>query len=210
MTTLYLVRHARSVGNAAQQIQGWLDLPLDDYGRRQARLVGERFRHKALAAIYASSLQRAAETAQAIAELRGMDVILDERLREYHMGAWTGLTGDEIAAMMPPRWNEAEHDFVGPGAETGLDMRLRVAPFLQDMLARYPDQLVVVVCHGGTLGAIVSTILGMPAIRRQPFAFGNASITKATYEHGRWRLRSLNDRCHLRTMMAEDAPASVE
>ena len=207
MTTLYLIRHARSVGNAAQQIQGWLDLPLDDHGRKQARLVGERFRHKPLAAIYTSPLLRAAETAQAIAIARGMQVIYDERLREYHMGAWTGLTGAEIEAMMPPRWNADEHDHVGPGAETGADMRLRVEPFLSDMLARHPDQLIAVVCHGGTLGAIVSTILGLPPIRRQPFTFGNASITKMVYEPGRWRLRSLNDRCHLYNMTKESQDA---
>jgi broad specificity phosphatase PhoE len=200
MTTLYLIRHARSVGNAAQQVQGWLDLPLDDYGRKQVRLLGERFRHKPLAALYASPLLRAAETARGIAEARGLEVIYDERLREYHMGAWTGLTGAEIDAMMPPRWNESAHEPVGPGGENGPEMRQRVKDFIADVLARHPDQVVAVVSHGGTLGAIVSLLLGLPAVRRQPFAFGNTSVTKVAYEHGRWRLRSLNDRCHLRGM----------
>jgi broad specificity phosphatase PhoE len=42
--------------------------------------------------------------------------------------------------------------------------------------------------------------LGLPARRRQPFSFANASISKLTYEHGRWKVRSVNDRCHLRTL----------
>ena len=200
MTTLYLVRHARSMGNAAQQIQGWLDLPLDDYGRRQTRLLGERFLHKPIAAVYSSPLQRAAETAHAIADPHGMRVICDDRLREYHMGAWTGLTAQEIEQMMPPQRWEIGIDHVGPGAETGLEMRTRVSAFLEDVLAHHPGQMVAVVCHGGTLGAIISAILGLPPIRRQPFHFGNTSITKVVYEHDRWRVRSLNDRCHLRSM----------
>ena len=205
MTTLYLIRHARSVGNAAQQIQGWLDLPLDDYGRRQARLLGERFQHKLVTSVYTSPLQRAAETARAIAIARGIEPKVDDRLREYHMGAWTGLTSDEIQAMMPAhRINDFHsHDHVAPGAETGMDMRRRVESFLGDVLARHPGEMVAVVCHGGTLGAMLSSILGLPPIRRQPFTFGNASVTKVIYEHGRWRVRSLNDRCHLRGMATE-------
>jgi broad specificity phosphatase PhoE len=57
-----------------------------------------------------------------------------------------------------------------------------------------------VVCHGGTLGGIVCMALGLPARRRQPFSFANASISKLTYERGRWKVRSVNDRCHLRTL----------
>ena len=116
------------------------------------------------------------------------------------MGAWTGLTAEEIQAMMPARWDDDQHDWVGPGGETGEDMRSRVSSFLSDVLVRHPDQTIAVVCHGGTLGGIVSKALGLPALRRQPFSFGNASITKMTFDRGRWRLRSLNDRCHLRTL----------
>lgn len=200
MMTLYLVRHGRSVGNATHRIQGWLDLPLDDLGRRQAHLVAERLRRKPLAAIYASPLVRAAETAQIIAGACGLPVNFDERLREYHMGAWTGLTGEEIQAMMPSHWEDDQFDHVGPGGESGEEMRIRIAAFLGDVLMHHADQIVVVVCHGGSLGGIVSAVLGLPPLRRHPFSFGNASITKLTCERGRWKLRSLNDRCHLRSL----------
>lgn len=203
MTTLYLVRHGRSEGNAAQRIQGWLDSPLDALGLRQARALGERFHNKPLAALYTSPLVRAAETARAIADARGILMIVDERLREYQMGAWTGLTEGEINAMMPPARGES-HDPIGPGGESGLEMRHRISAFMAEMPIRHPHQMVVVVCHGGTIGAMVSLTLGMQPIRRQPFAFGNASITKLRYERGRWRLRSLNDRCHLRTLTSID------
>ena len=208
MTTLYLIRHARSEGNAMQVIQGWLDLPLDEYGRRQARLLGERFRHKSLAAIYSSTLLRAADTARAIADTLGMPVIPDARLREYHMGAWTGLTAAEIDQMMPPHYFENAVEPIGPGAESGQEMRDRVSTFLDDMLARHNGDRVAVVSHGGTLGGFASAILSLPPVRHQPFHFGNASVTKFVFEHGRWRMSGLNDRCHLRSLMAGGAAGS--
>jgi broad specificity phosphatase PhoE len=197
MTTFYLVRHGRSVGNAAEQVQGWLDLPLDERGRQEAVLLGERLRSNPLAAVYASPLARAVETARPLTEACGLPLILDERLREYHMGAWTGLTIPEIEAMMPSHWLEGGDDHIGPGAETGAAMRERVSSFIQDILTRHPEDAVVVISHGGTLGAMLSLVLGTPAIRRQPFTFGNASISEVTYERKRWRVRSLNDLCHL-------------
>ena len=199
VTRLYMIRHARSVGNAEQRVQGWLDLPLDDYGCRQAQLLSERLRAKSLAAIYTSPLVRAAETARHLAEAHDLPLNLDERLREYHMGAWTGLTGAEIEAMMPAGWFDGR-DHIGPGAETGPDMRQRVNAFLQEILARHPGQSVAAVTHGGTLGAFVSAVLGLAPLRRQPFVFGNTSITELVYEYGRWRVFSLNDRCHLRSL----------
>jgi broad specificity phosphatase PhoE len=203
MLTLYLVRHARSVDNAAQRVQGWLDSELDNYGLQQAALVGERFRPKRLTALYASPLTRAARTARAIADACGVEIVFDERLREYHMGAWTGMTPQEIEAVMPQGWFDGNVDRVGPGGESALDMRARVESFLADVLARHPDGLVAAVAHGGTIGAMVSSMLGLPAIRRQPFSFGNTSITKVTCERGRWRIRSLNDRCHLQALSEE-------
>ncbi len=203
MTTLYLIRHARSMANAAQRVQGWLDSDLDEYGLQQARLLGERFRPKRLAALYSSPLMRAVRTARAIADACQIEIRLDERLREYNMGAWTGLTPQEIEAMMPPHWFDGNYDRIGPGGEGGPAMRARVETFLADMLARHPNALVAVVAHGGSIGALVGVMLGLPPLRRHPFAFGNASITKTSYEHGRWRIRSLNDRCHLRAMVEE-------
>jgi broad specificity phosphatase PhoE len=204
VTTLYLIRHARSVGNAEQRVQGWLDLPLDDYGLTQATLLCERLRSKPLAAVYTSPLARAAATARPLAETRALPLLLDDRLREYHMGAWTGLTFAEIEAMMPPNWFNGGSDHVGPGGETGLAMRQRVDAFVQEVLARHPlpGQAVAVVSHGGTLGAMVSLVLGMAPHRRQPFTFSNASITELAYEYDCWRVRGLNDCSHLNPLAA--------
>jgi len=198
MTTLYLIRHGETGHNASNRIQGWLDVPLNDTGRWQAAQLGERFRGKAIDAIYTSDLARARDTAQAIADVVGQELILDARLREYNMGQWTGLNGDEIAAITPGFTSHGSHEPPIPDGESAHDMNARIAPFLQEVLEKHPHGRVIAVSHGGTLGLVVGAMLGMPLIRRQPFTFGNTAIAKTVFEHGRWRLRSLNDQCHLR------------
>ncbi len=199
--TLYLVRHGQTEYNATGRIQGWLDVPLDEIGLAQSLLVGKRFAGKKLAAVYSSPLLRAAVTAQAIAKTCSIDlqdVKMDDRLREYNMGKWQGMTGDEIVATMPGvRWDIPERPI--PDGENAQQMHERVSGFLHDVLAWHkPGDVVVAVSHGGTLGAVVGTMLGLPVVRRQPFSFGNTAITKTVYEHGQWHIRTLNDRCHLR------------
>jgi probable phosphoglycerate mutase len=198
MLTLYLVRHGQTTFNAEGRVQGWMDVPLDEVGLHQAQQVAKRFSAKQVHAIYSSPLMRAAETARAIAQAAGRDAILDDRLREYHMGDWTGKTGDEIAAITPGlRWGGPE--MLIPGGESAQDMRDRVESFLHAVLARHAaGETLIAVSHGGTLGALVSAMIGLPVARRQPFSFGNTAVTKTVFEHNRWRLRSLNDRCHLR------------
>ncbi len=196
MLTAYLVRHGQTAFNAEGRIQGWLDVPLDAVGQIQAQCVARRFSEKPVQAIYSSPLMRAADTARAISQACRLEVIFDERLREYHMGDWTGLTADEIR-MTTPTAHLDDPEAPVPNGESAQHMRERVTAFLRDLIARHDGEAVVLVSHGGTLGAMVGAMLGLPVMRRHPFAFGNASLTEAGYEGGRWRLRSLNDRCHL-------------
>ena len=78
-------------------------------------------------------------------------------------------------------------------------MHNRVAAFLDELKQTHPDPStrLAVVSHGGTLGAVIGAMLGLPVLRRQPFTFGNASLTEAQWERTRWRLRTLNDQHHV-------------
>lgn len=195
---LYLIRHGQTQYNADGRIQGWLDVPLNAEGKDQARRLAARLSTKPISMVYASPLSRAAETARALAERRGVALVLDERLREFNMGDWAGKTGDEIAATSPEFRSNGPHVAI-PGGESAQEMRDRVTAFVADLITQHgtSGQRFAVVSHGGTLGAIVGAMLEMPVQRRHPFTFGNASITEAVWHGSRWRMKTMNDRQHL-------------
>src|SRR6476659_10216608 len=91
MATLILVRHGETDWNAAGRLQGHTDRPLNDYGRTQAKRLAEQLAGDGIAAIYASDLSRARETAESL----GLPVLVDPDLREKNWGSWEGLTSDE-------------------------------------------------------------------------------------------------------------------
>lgn len=196
---VYLIRHGQTAHNAEGRIQGWLDVPLNAEGIEQARRLALRLAVKPINVVYASPLSRAQATARALTDMRGAQLILDERLREYNMGDWTGKTGDEIAASSPEfKQDGPQHQI--PGGESAQQMHDRVSAFIEQLMAEHGTgkSHVAVVSHGGTLGACVGAMLGMPVARRHPFTFGNTSITEMQWIEGRWRMRTHNDRHHLR------------
>jgi 2,3-bisphosphoglycerate-dependent phosphoglycerate mutase/probable phosphoglycerate mutase len=168
---LWLIRHAESEHNADGRVQGWLDSPLTAWGRRQARQAGlhlaaDEADGGEVAAIVASDLRRAADTATLIAEGLGWDpasVRFDARLREYDTGVWSGLTPREIDEHWPgqlTRWRERELA-APPSGETRAAFAARAREALQDVVRDHPGERVLIVTHGGVL-RMVERFVGAP------------------------------------------------
>jgi probable phosphoglycerate mutase len=95
-TTILLVRHGQTDWNLAHRWQGHVDIPLNETGRRQARLLARRLETLPIKAIYTSDLIRASETANIVAEPLGILPIPDPALRERNGGKFQSLTFDEL------------------------------------------------------------------------------------------------------------------
>jgi probable phosphoglycerate mutase len=166
---LVLWRHARTAYNASARLQGQIDIPLDAVGRWQARTAAARLlgRHEP-ALVVSSDLTRARETAAALASGAGLDVVLDERLRERAFGEWEGLSGDEIGA----RWPQEYALWRGGGEpERVAETRASVAARMAEGVAAHVESLsrtdtLVVVSHGAALSSVVAELLDMPAASR--------------------------------------------
>jgi broad specificity phosphatase PhoE len=198
---LLLIRHGQSVGNAADRIQGINDEPLTDLGRRQARVLANRLQRCELAGLYSSPLLRARETADIIGAVHELAVVLKEGLQEYNPGVVTGLCWEEVQAQYPEiakRWAEDSWHVPIPGEE-GVDVFLsRVLSTMDEIVARHDQKdTIVVVSHGGTLSAYLSGLIGLDFRRRQPWVFGNASLSEVVLGGVRPRIALLNDTCHL-------------
>jgi probable phosphoglycerate mutase len=201
---MIIVRHGESEWNRIHRYQGQLDAPLSDLGKRQADALGERLRHEQIAAIYTSSLQRAAVTAEAIARAHP-DVPLhnDSALLEIHHGEWQGKYADEIAAAYGPEleeWRQFPTRSQMPGGESFSNVLKRSLDFKDRMLATHPGETVVVSTHDVVLKILVADALGMNMDRMNCIWIANASISIIDYSGVLPFLESLSETCHLGTL----------
>jgi probable phosphomutase (TIGR03848 family) len=163
MTTFLLIRHGLTdaVGNLMTGHDAGVHL--NATGRDQAASLPGRFGHVPISAIYASPLERTTQTAQPIADARGLRVDVDPRLIEVNFGGWTGR---RFADMAPdPHWqryNTLRSATRPPEGESLLDIQQRAVAALLEMCERHADENVVIVSHGDVLRAILLYFLGMP------------------------------------------------
>jgi broad specificity phosphatase PhoE len=150
---ILLARHGQTDDNVPPaRVQGWRDPPLNERGREEARALAEAVAGERLAALYASHLRRALETAEIVAAAVGLEPVVDERLAESHRGRWEGRLLDEIEREEPDLWRDwraAGPDFRFPGGESLAEHRRRVVASLADV-ERGPLPTLIV-CHGGTI-----------------------------------------------------------
>ena len=165
---IYLARHGQTEFNVARRYQGQGDSPLTARGQAQARRMGER-----LAALVpdlhgwrlcSSPLGRARHTAEIIADALGgvLAVETDARLAEVSMGAWDGLTFEEVEARRPRQVEHCERHFHGPGGESFEGLSARLGAWLDEVGARGQ---VIAVSHGVSGRVLRGLYGGLPRNR---------------------------------------------
>lgn len=194
---LYCVRHGQSTFNAENRIQGQLDPPLSDLGRRQAEVMAEKLAQFPIEAIYASPLDRAHSTAKPLAKALGLEIQTDDRLKEINVGIYQGLLWAEVREQHPEfaeKWTTQDPDFVIPQGESRRQLMQRGAEVLT-MIQEAGHKHVAVVSHGAILTAAFKALFAIP-VELNPFSLHNASITKIRWD-GQYRLRLYNHVQHL-------------
>ena len=204
-TTLLLIRHGESTWNREGRVQGWLDPPLSERGVQQAALLAERLRAQPIDALYASPLQRARATAQAIADLKGLPLSVDDRLREHRLGGIQGLTADEIASKFPQlhaRVGQTDLWVSAPDEEPLEEFSERMRLCGAALAERHAGQTIAVVSHGGSINRLLMAWLGIDVRRHPVFHLDNASITQVRLQGALVQVMVLNDCSHLRELAA--------
>jgi probable phosphoglycerate mutase len=164
MTHLLIWRHGQTSWNAVARMQGQIDIDLDDVGRAQAVSAASVLAARRPDLIVSSDLSRALSTAHALADLCGLPVELDKRLRERDYGPWQGLLPAEIHERDPAAfeaWRRTEEPSMA-GIETLPDLASRAAAALEDAAARVGTGTAVMVTHGGAARAGAARLLGWP------------------------------------------------
>jgi broad specificity phosphatase PhoE len=197
---LLLVRHGQSTWNSEHRIQGQLDPPLSEEGRRQAARLGRRWSGRRFVAAYSSDLKRALETAHLIGDATGASPVPSAGLREIYLGDWEGLNTTEIEQRFPDAWalwtKEPRWDVV-PGGEGEKRFESRVNAELDAILGRHQHGDVLVVTHGGVIQVALHRVIGRANHGLFPFRIENASISIIEKRNGRFVVSLVNDTSHL-------------
>ena len=195
MTVFHLLRHGEHA------VQGRIctgrapGIGLSARGRSEAEAAAERLAHAGIAAIYASPLDRAQQTAAIIAKRLELPVETNHELNELDFGEWTGQTFDEVRKH--PRWPEwAAHRSLSriPGGETMREVQRRVVEAMIEMRERHPDEAVVVVSHGDVIRAALVFALGMPLDFYGRIEVATASLSTVRIDPGGIRVIAINER----------------
>ncbi len=202
MMRLLLARHGQTQDNVEGRIQGRNDVPLNDEGRSQTRLLAKRLSAMKIDAIYSSPLRRAWETAMPVVGYHDVDVQANDWLMEASYGVWDGLTWPEVRNRYPLAFAEwaVDRDRVPEGAETVHQVSNRANNFLGQIRRDHRKETVLVITHGGPLRVLVCIAFGMDLKKSFDMAIDNTAISELTFSPRGVILRRHNDSAHLFSM----------
>jgi probable phosphoglycerate mutase len=190
---MFVALHGQTEWNRDGRVQGRLDSPLTEHGRRQAvtaaRILGHQNLVPGTFEMVCSPLGRTLETARIIASELGFDISAirtEERLKEVSLGQWEGHTHAEVQARWPDRIagsNRYNWYFRSPDGETHDEVARRLKEWLEAHAHR--DKLVVVthgiasrVLRGLYGGLAMEDALQLEVARDAVFRLANGQIAK--------------------------------
>ncbi len=207
MTHFLLIRHGETEWNRAQRIQGQRESELSSAGLAQAEALAAHLSQVKADALVSSDLVRTMRTAAPLARRLGLAVEASPALRERAFGDFEGMTPDQIALSFPAAyasWKARVPDFVIPGGESLVGLRLRVKAALE-AIARRGQKQVIVVTHGGVLDAVYRIAAGIDDVAPRAWVLANASINRIEIDGGHWHMGAWGELAHL--VDATDDPA---
>lgn len=213
MTTLYLLRHGETGFNATGRIQGHLDIPLNEVGQLQARLLGQALSVISFSAIYASDLSRAMQTAQHISAHHQSPIFADRRLREASLGDWEGHSIAEVAEQWPAElaaWRKDSLHNRPSGGETLQQVQTRAIDLTNELVAKHPKERIALVGHGGSIRAIIAFVLQAELTIFPRLHIDNCAISIVQITPERATLFGFNDICHLKNAEINNASADSD
>lgn len=197
MIRITFARHGQSMSNAIGRWQGQSDVPLSDQGRDEALRLARRLRKAQFDLVVASDLRRAADTARTL----NRPIELDEQLREIDVGAWEGLSrdevqrryGDDLAAVA------RGEDIALGGGESWREVQGRAERAVARLLGRLSDgDHALVVGHGGWIRALFAGAIVAADHSKRPLAsIVNTALCTLEFDGAKPRVARYNDALHL-------------
>jgi broad specificity phosphatase PhoE len=203
MTSVYLVRHGQTAWNREEIFRGRADIPLDETGLKQAELVGQYFKGMEIQAIYSSSLSRAWQTAQKVAQFHDLKVQPLQGIIDMSFGNWEGRPHQEIRESDKEtyrQWVETPHLVRLPGGESLDDVRVRAMAALEEVIRKNPGKTLALVSHRVICKVLICAILGLDNSHFWQITQDTTAINLIQYRKGKYVLSLMNETCHLKPL----------
>ena len=161
---LWLVRHGQTDWNLEGRYQGQADIPLNQTGMEQARLLSLSLHEVSFSAIYSSDLKRARLTADYLSAIFNLPVRIDRRLREINQGEWEGQLISEIRKRYRTQLPSGEKAIFmqPPGGEAVLEVAERMQEAANEMAYNHRGEKVLVVSHGLSVATLLCRVRAIP------------------------------------------------
>jgi phosphoserine phosphatase len=201
MTRIILTRHGHVDGISPLRFRGQTELPLTARGRAQASATAARIAASwQPRAVYTSPMGRCVATGQAIADACGAPSEILPELIDLNYGAWQWRTVEDVRAAWPDllaAWYATPHLVRFPDGDALQDLVARTANAVRSVLARHPEETLVMVGHETANRAILLQLLDQPLSAYWRFAQEPCAINEIEIAAGTVRVRSVNDVSHL-------------
>ena len=213
MTEIWFIRHGETDWNRQRRLQGWQDIPLNAYGREQARQLAQRLRleaqHTPFNALYSSDLVRAHATAAPAGEQLDLRVRTEPGFRERGFGVLEGLAMDRIHELPPEAaamWQNRDTTTAPEGGETAGQFKARVIATVEDIAQRHEQERILAFTHGKVLDIIWRQATGASLHAPRVAELFNTGINRVVIARRDWRIVSWGDIAHIKNGAAHDEP----
>jgi phosphoserine phosphatase len=204
MTKILLTRHGHIEGIKPERFRGREPLALTALGRKQAAAVAQRIAGAWQPShIHTSPMGRCIETATTIAKACGVAAKTCDDLNDIDYGAWQFKTYDDAEkqdAALFLAWFATPHLVRFPNGESLQDLAARVANALRMVLARHPDETIVLVSHDSVNRALLIELLDLPLSGYWRLAQDPCCLNEIDITGGKVRVERINETAHLDTI----------
>jgi broad specificity phosphatase PhoE len=205
-TSIYLIRHGQTAWNKEEIFRGRTDVPLDEIGLKQAELAGQYFRTMEIHRIYSSTLSRAWETAQKIAQFLNLKVQPLEGILDMSFGKWEGQSHGDIQkydSEIYRQWREEPHLVRLPGGESLDDVKVRAMAALEEVIQKHSGKTLILVSHRVVCKVLICAILGLDNSHFWQITQDTTAINLIQHREGKYILSLMNETCHLKALKEE-------
>lgn len=196
MVKLILVRHALTVDNQKSRLSGHIDSYISEEGKEQIDKITNYLKDFDIDKIYTTTSSRTKDTVKKLSELKSIEIIEKESLKEISFGDFEGLTFDEIKDKYPKEFQdmiEKGYEYKYPNGESLIDSYNRVCIELDNIISNNDDRTILICSHGGTIRNIITYLISNSYKHHWNFKIDNGSVTILEVQDGFTVITAMNN-----------------